>query len=75
MLIRVGYEIAFQSPQPEATIVMGYLHPTRVPTVQVPERLRVEPRVAVSEYFDLYGNRCGRIVAPAGRVVLRNDAV
>ena len=75
MFIRVGYEIAFQAPQPAAMVLMGYLHPTRGPTVRVPERLQIEPRVAVSEYYDGYGNRCGRILAPAGRMVLRNDAI
>jgi transglutaminase-like putative cysteine protease len=35
----------------------------------------VLPRVPVFEYFDLYGNRCGRMVAPAGRVVFRNEAL
>jgi transglutaminase-like putative cysteine protease len=41
----------------------------------MPERLQVEPRVAVSEYYDGYGNHCARFLAPAGRVVLRNDAI
>jgi transglutaminase-like putative cysteine protease len=29
----------------------------------------------VTEYIDCYGNRCGRILAPAGRLHLRNDAI
>ena len=31
--------------------------------------------MAIREYFDTYGNRCGRVVVPAGRVVFRNDAI
>ena len=31
--------------------------------------------MAISEYVDCYGNRCGRVMAPAGRIVFRNDAV
>lgn len=75
MLIKVGYEIAFVSPQPAPMVVMLYLHPSRELTTRKPDRLEVTPRVPVFEYFDLYGNRCGRLVAPAGRVVFRNEAL
>ncbi len=75
MLIQVGSEIAFTFPQPTAVVLMLYLHPVRVPTVRKAERLEIQPRTPVQEYFDTYGNRCGRTVVPAGRVVFRNDAV
>jgi transglutaminase-like putative cysteine protease len=75
MLIRVGYEIAFDSPQPAPMLLMLYLHPSRELTTRQPDRLEVTPTVPIAEYFDLYGNRCGRTVAPAGRIVFRNEAV
>jgi transglutaminase-like putative cysteine protease len=75
VLIKVGYEIAFDSPQPAPMVLMLYLHPTRELTTRQPDRLEVIPRLPVIEYYDLYGNRCGRIVAPAGRVVFRNEAL
>lgn len=75
MLIKVGYEISFVSPKPAPMVVMLYLHPSRELTTRKPDRLEVSPRVPVHEYFDLYGNRCGRLVAPAGRVVFRNEAL
>jgi transglutaminase-like putative cysteine protease len=75
MLIKVGYEIAFHCPEPTAMVLMLYLHPSRNPTIRSRERLMVEPHLAISEYIDSYGNRCGRVVAPAGRVTFRNDAV
>ncbi len=75
MLIKVGFEIAFDSPQPAPMLLMLYLHPSRELTTRKPDRLEVLPRVPVFEYFDLYGNRCGRTVAPAGRVVFRNEAL
>ena len=74
MLIRVGYEIAFRFPQPTAMVVLLYVHPSCVSTIQVPERFEVEPRVPISEYVDSFGNRCGRLFVPSGRVVLCNDA-
>jgi transglutaminase-like putative cysteine protease len=75
MLIKVGYEIAFESPQPAPMVLMLYLHPSRELTTRRPDRLDVTPRLPVTEYYDLYGNHCGRIIAPAGRVVFRNQAL
>ena len=75
MLIRVGHEISLTFLQPTATVLMLYLHPSRTATVRQPERLQIEPWTPVSEYIDLYGNHCGRILAPSGRVVFRNNAI
>jgi transglutaminase-like putative cysteine protease len=75
MLLRVGCEIVFNSPDPAAMVLMLYLHPSRAPTIRKAEQLAVQPGVAVAEYIDVYGNRCGRIVAPAGRLQLRHDAI
>lgn len=75
MLIRVGYEISLTFLQPTATVLMLYLHPSRTATVRKPECLQIEPWTPLTEYLDLYGNRCGRILAPSGRVVFRNNAI
>ena len=75
MLIRVGYEIAFGFSQPTAVLMMLYVHPSRAWAIRKPERLEVQPCVPISEFVDSFGNRCGRLFAPAGRMVLRNDAV
>jgi transglutaminase-like putative cysteine protease len=75
MLIQVGFEIAFDCPQPAPMVLMLYLHSTRSATTRQPDRLQVTPAVPLVEYLDLYGNRCGRLVAPAGRIALRNQAV
>ena len=75
MLIKVGYEIAFVSPQAAPMVLMLYLHPTRELTTRKPDRLTIQPPLPVAEYYDLYGNKCGRIIAPAGRVVFRNEAL
>lgn len=50
------------------------LHPSCSSTIRTPERFEVEPAVPVSEFLDPFGNRCARLLAPSGRVVLRNDA-
>lgn len=75
MLIKVGFEIAFAFPEPTPVALMAYLHPSRDPTVRKRECLSVEPPVAVSQFIDSFGNRCGRALVPAGRVTFRNEAV
>jgi len=75
MLIKVDFEIAFEFPEPTPIAMMMYLHPSRDPTVRSPERLTVTPSVAVSQFTDGFGNRCGRAFVPAGTVVFRNEAV
>jgi transglutaminase-like putative cysteine protease len=75
MLIRVGYDIVFEHPVPTPIIVMLYLHPSRGPSVRRNEYLLVHPQVQVGNYIDDFGNRCGRLVAPAGRIRFWNDAV
>ena len=75
MLIKVGFEIAFESEDVTPMLLMLYLHPTRELTTRRPDNLQVTPRAPVSQYFDSFGNLCGRVVAPPGRFVLHNDAV
>jgi transglutaminase-like putative cysteine protease len=75
MYIRVGCELEFVFPEPTAAILMLSLHPLRAPTVRKHEQLQVDPLVPLDQFFDLNGNRCTRLVAPAGHVVFRNDAI
>jgi transglutaminase-like putative cysteine protease len=75
MLIRIGYDMTVDFLAPTPVIHMLYLHPTRKSSVKKPEQLIVEPEVPVEEFTDCFGNRCGRLIAPAGRLRLRNDAI
>jgi transglutaminase-like putative cysteine protease len=75
LLIRVGYEIAFRFSQPTAVMMLLYVHPSRSATLRDSERIEVEPAVPVSDFIDSFGNRCGRLFVPAGRVVFRNNAI
>src|SRR6267154_6346217 len=40
-----------------------------------PLRIRFSPDVPSSEYVDMFGNTCTRIVAPAGLIEIRNEFV
>jgi transglutaminase-like putative cysteine protease len=75
MLIKVGSEIAFTFPKSIAMILMLYLHPSVLSKIRKSERLQVDPCVGISEYTDVYGNRCGRVFVHPGRVVFRHDAI
>ena len=75
MIIRTGFEAAFDFAKPTPVLLMAYVHPSRASTIRRLEPLTVNPPSAIVEYTDAYGNRCGRVVVPAGRVAFRNDAI
>jgi transglutaminase-like putative cysteine protease len=75
MLINIGYEIAFNFPAAVPMLLMLRLHPSREQTVRESENFKVDPNIAVHEFIDAFGNRCGRTFAPAGRVVFSNNAL
>src|SRR3954447_27042481 len=75
MLIHLGYELVFTPPAPVPMLLMLSVHPSRAPALRQPDRLRVDPPVPVQEFLDGFGNRCSRLVAPAGRVRLWGETV
>jgi transglutaminase-like putative cysteine protease len=66
MIIRVGYDIVFELRAPTPMVVLLNLHPSRSADLPAPDRILTEPEVPIQEYIDVFGNRCGRLVAPAG---------
>ena len=70
MLIRFGYEIIYQCPQPTPMILNLHAHYSRASDLVQPDHLCVDPPVPITMYRDGFGNWCSRIVAPAGRVRL-----
>ncbi|HEY3898705.1 MAG TPA: transglutaminase family protein [Chthoniobacter sp.] len=75
MLIKVGYEIGFNFPAPLPMLLMLRLHPSRDDSVREMEKFEMSPKRKVEEFTDSFGNRCGRVFAPAGRVTFRSDTV
>jgi transglutaminase-like putative cysteine protease len=74
MLIRYGYEISITCPQPTPLVCLLALHDERKADIRVPESVFTVPEVATTTYLDLFGNRCRRLVAPAGDLTLWGDA-
>jgi len=73
--IRVGYELGFECPQPTFMILMLNVHYSRVADLVEPDHIITSPQVPLTGYRDSFGNWCTRIVAPAGGITLRSDAV
>lgn len=73
MLIRAGYEIAYDCPQPTPMVLMLSVHPSRAADLRAPGYITFDPPVPSSAYRDGFGNTCTRIVAPAGRLTIATD--
>jgi transglutaminase-like putative cysteine protease len=75
MQIRVGFEMEYQCQGPTPMILALSIHYSRASDLVRPDHLVTHPAVKVTAYRDLFGNWCSRIVAPAGRFVLKSDAL
>src|SRR3954468_22834 len=75
MLIKVGFDIAYEVWAPTPMVLMLHVHPSRQRDIRQREELRVDPHVPVQEFFDTFGNRCARLVALPGVVRFRCDAI
>ena len=75
MIIKIGFDIQFELARPTPMILMLFVHPSRQADLRSEERLVTEPEVPLKKYVDLFGNVCGRIVAPAGTFRLKLDAL
>ena len=75
MQFRTGFELVYSFPQPTPIILVVNVHHSRAADIVVPDQLVTEPALPVNGYRDAFGNRCNRIVAPAGRLRLTTDGV
>jgi len=75
MQFRTGYELVYTFPQPTPIILVVNVHESRAADIVVPDTPIAEPPVAITGYRDAFGNRCQRIMAPAGRLRIHTDAV
>ncbi|MBE7213241.1 MAG: transglutaminase family protein [Gluconacetobacter diazotrophicus] len=73
MLIRAGYEIAFNAPQATPLMLMLSVHPEREHDLRTPETMVFDPPVPVHHYRDGFGNRCSRVVAPGGLLKISTE--
>ena len=73
MIIRAGYEIAFDCFQEVPMVVLLSVHPSRHKDLLSEHKIELSPRVIVRDGLDPFGNIWTRFVAPPGRIEIRND--
>ena len=77
MHIKIGFDIELAITAPMAFIYLLHVHPSRRGDLWAPQRIQVEPGLVPEEYYDAFGNLCGRVNAPAGvnQVRFQSEAV
>jgi transglutaminase-like putative cysteine protease len=75
MQIRLGYELIYNFPQPTPVILALNIHYSRASDIIIPDYLTTDPPVPIGGYRDGFGNWCTRLVAPAGRIRIKTDAL
>ena len=75
MQLRIGYELIYSFARSTPIILVLNVHDSRVSDLIVPDRLTTEPALPVTGYYDSFGNRCHRVLAPGGLLRLTADAV
>src|SRR5205809_140330 len=75
MIIKIGFDIQFELAGPTPIVLMLFVHPSRRGDLRIEEKLIVDPSMPVTQYIDMYGNLCGRILAPAGHVHFALDTL
>ena len=54
MQLRIGYELRYHFPQPTPVILMLNVHDTRIPDLERPDAIVLEPPVPISGYSDVF---------------------
>src|SRR6202161_2701200 len=74
MLIRYGYEITVTCAEPTAMVCLLSINDERQKDIRVGEKVYTTPIITTTTYYDLFGNRCRRLLAPRGDLTLWGDA-
>jgi transglutaminase-like putative cysteine protease len=75
MMIRLGYEIEFETAGEVPIVTLLNVHPSRKADLREPDELRTHPAVTIENYKDSFGNHACRLLAPHGRIRLHNSTL
>ena len=82
MRIRSEFDIQFHLPAPTSMVALLDLHPSLDSVIVKPDRLLIEhidrdttTVLDAQQYLDSFGNRCSRLMAPAGAIRLSGDSL
>jgi transglutaminase-like putative cysteine protease len=73
--IQAGFQIAFKCTADTPMLLMVHVRPEREKDLEAPEQFQCNPGVPFRTYIDSFGNRCTRLVAPAGLFQISNHFV
>lgn len=75
MRLRLGCRLTFDLPAPTPMILLLNVHRSRAGDLEYPDHLVTDPGVQVKTYRDGFGNKCNRVVLPAGRATVSTDGI
>jgi transglutaminase-like putative cysteine protease len=75
MLIRLGYDIQFETVGEVPFVTLLNVHPSREKDLREPDELQTDPLVHVENYEDMFGNHACRLVAPPGKIRFQNSTL
>jgi transglutaminase-like putative cysteine protease len=75
MMIRLGYDIQFETVGEVPIVTLLNVHPSRTADLREPDELRTDPLVKIEKYQDAFGNRACRLLVPQGTVRLHNSTL
>jgi transglutaminase-like putative cysteine protease len=75
MLIRLGYDLRFETHAEVPIVTLLNVHPSRERDLREPDQMRCDPGIALESFTDSFGNRSCRIVAPSGGIRFHNTTL
>lgn len=72
MLIKGGFNIAYQCLDYTPMMMAINIRPERQPDLVEPETITLFPEVPYTNYIDAFGNQCTRLIAPPGCLSIWN---
>ena len=75
MLIRLGYDIQFETLGEVPIVTLLNVHPSRKKDLREADELSTDPLLHVESYVDSFGNQACRFLAPPGKVRLQNSTL
>jgi len=75
MMIRLGYDIEFETFGEVPIVTLLNVHPSRKKDLREPDELQTDPLVKVENYEDSFGNHSCRLLAPQGKIRFQNSTL
>jgi transglutaminase-like putative cysteine protease len=75
VLIRYGYELTFNCPQPTLMVCLLDAHREHAQQLRYEAPLATCPAIRTRTYLDTFGNKVRRFIAPSGDLTITSDAI